>query len=55
MVKSEVYQEVLQHRTAALEDSRLFESTAVSLPAWILRAARGAIRLKALVFPKIRS
>jgi uncharacterized protein (DUF1330 family) len=55
MVKSDAYQKVLEHRTAALEDSRLFETTAVSLPSWILRAARGAIRLKALVFPKIRS
>ncbi len=54
MVKSKVYQEIMVHRTAALEDSRLFESRAVSLPSWLLRAARGAIRLKTLVFPKIR-
>lgn len=54
MVRSAPYQAILHHRTAALADSRLFETRAVRLPRLVLGAARGALRLKALVFPKIR-
>lgn len=53
MVRSEAYQAVMPHRTAALADSRLIETKAVRLPRWILRAARGAVRLKSLVWAQI--
>ncbi len=53
MVRSEAYQAILHHRTAALADSRLIETRAVPLPRWILGAARGLLRLKTRVFPKI--
>jgi uncharacterized protein (DUF1330 family) len=46
MVKSEAYQKIMHHRTAALADSRLFELRAVPLPKWILGAARSFTRLK---------
>jgi len=53
MVKSPAYQAIMHHRTAALSDSRLIETRAARLPSWILRAARVAVRAKALVFPSI--
>ncbi|HSO34421.1 MAG TPA: DUF1330 domain-containing protein [Labilithrix sp.] len=53
MVMSKAYQAVMHHRTAALADSRLIETRAMPLPRWILGAARGLMRAKALVFPKI--
>jgi uncharacterized protein (DUF1330 family) len=54
MVNSSPYRAIFHHRTAALSDSRLVETTAVRLPSWLLRAGRAAIRAKALVFPQIR-
>jgi uncharacterized protein (DUF1330 family) len=54
MVRSPAYQATMHHRTAALSDARLFETRAVRLPRWVLAAARGAFRLKAVVAPKIR-
>ena len=53
MVKSEAYQKIMHHRTAAVDDSRLFETTAVPIPKWVLGAGRGFFRLRALVRPKI--
>lgn len=53
MVSSRAYAEVMQHRTAALEDSRLVETRVARLPRAFLRIARVAIRAKALVRPAI--
>jgi uncharacterized protein (DUF1330 family) len=53
MVKSEPYQAIMHHRTAALADARLIETRAMPLPRWLLGAARQLLRLKTLVFPKI--
>jgi uncharacterized protein (DUF1330 family) len=53
MVKSEAYQSIMHHRTAALADSRLLEMRASRLPRFILGAARGLFRAKAWVLPKI--
>lgn len=54
MVKSQAYQSIMHHRTAALADSRLIETRAVRLPRWVLGAARGVLRAKAWVLPKIK-
>lgn len=54
MVRSDAYQAIMPHRTAALEDSRLIETQALPLPRWLLAPARAAMRLKALVWPAIR-
>jgi uncharacterized protein (DUF1330 family) len=54
MINSPAYRAILHHRTAALSDSRLVETTAMAVPSWILRAGRLAVRAKALVLPKIR-
>jgi len=53
MVRSDAYQAIMHHRTAALWDSRLIETTAVRLPRFLLRAARNVTRAKSLLFPKI--
>jgi uncharacterized protein (DUF1330 family) len=53
MVRSRAYGAILHHRTAALRDSRLIETTAVSLPRWVLRGAGAALRAKALLFPAV--
>ncbi len=53
MVTSDAYRRILHHRTAALADSRLVETEAIALPRWLLRLARGAVRAKALLAPKI--
>ncbi len=53
MVTSDAYRRILHHRTAALADSRLVETAALALPRWFLRLARGAVRAKALLAPKI--
>ncbi|HRI63884.1 MAG TPA: DUF1330 domain-containing protein [Polyangium sp.] len=53
MVESDAYQAIMHHRTAALADSRLFETTVVQLPRFLLRAMRGAVRVKSLLFPQI--
>lgn len=53
MVRSNAYQAVMHHRTAALSDSRLIETSAVRLPRLFLRAARSLVRVKSLVFPKM--
>ncbi|RZU48069.1 uncharacterized protein (DUF1330 family) [Fluviicoccus keumensis] len=54
MVTSAPYQEVMKHRTAALDDSRLIETRAVRIPKTLLNLARGAVRLKTLVRPRLR-
>lgn len=54
MVKSEAYQSIMHHRTAALADSRLIEMRASRLPRCVLGAARALLRAKALVLPKIK-
>ena len=54
MVRSDSYQAIMHHRTAALLDSRLVETRAMRLPRWILGAARRLLRAKALLLPKIR-
>jgi len=53
MVRSKAYQAIMHHRTAALVDSRLIETSAVRLPRLFLRAARSVVRAKSLLFPKI--
>ncbi len=53
MVTSDAYQEIVHHRSAALEDSRLIETKARRLPKLILSAAKGAFRLKSLLMPKV--
>lgn len=53
MVRSDAYREIMLHRTAALADSRLIETSAVRLPRWLLGAARGLRRARALVRPAI--
>jgi uncharacterized protein (DUF1330 family) len=53
MVKSEAYQRIMHHRTAALADSRLIETRAMWLPSWVLGAARGLVRLKTALLPKV--
>lgn len=53
MVSSRAYAEVMPHRSAALEDSRLVETRVARLPRSLLRLARAAIRVKALVRPAI--
>ncbi len=53
MVKSPAYQAIMHHRTAALSDSRLVETRARGIPRWVLGAARAAVRVRALLFPKI--
>jgi uncharacterized protein (DUF1330 family) len=53
MVKSDAYQRIMHHRTAALSDSRLIETRAVPLPKWVLAAAGGLSRLKTLFRPAI--
>ncbi len=53
MVTSAPYQEVMKHRTAALDDSRLFETRTRRLPKAILGVARGVVRLKGLVWPRL--
>ena len=53
MVRSNAYQAAMHHRTAALLDSRLIETSAVRLPRFLLRAARSVTRAKSLLFPKI--
>ena len=54
MVTSKPYQEIMHHRTAALSDSRLVETRAGFIPRWVLGAARGLVRAKALIFPQIK-
>lgn len=54
MVSSEAYQAIMHHRTAALADSRLVETQAVALPRWIFKIARGLMRAKARLLPRIR-
>lgn len=55
MVRSEAYQRVMIHRTAALSDSRLIETRATFVPRIALRAASAALRVGALVgFGKVR-
>lgn len=49
MVNSPAYREVMKHRTAALADSRLIETTAAFLPKSLLKLGRAAIRAKALI------
>lgn len=49
MVKSEPYQAIIHHRTAALADSRLIETRAVPLPRWLLGVGRRLLRLKTIV------
>lgn len=53
MVRSAAYQAVSHHRTAALEDSRLIETTAAFLPRFLFRAARRVVQVKSLLFPEI--
>lgn len=53
MVKSDAYQAIMPHRSAALSDSRLIETRAMRLPRWFLGAARGLLRVKAWFSPKI--
>ena len=53
MVTSDAYQQIVHHRSAALDDSRLIETKAQRLPKMILSAAKGAFRLKSLFKPKI--
>ena len=53
MVRSDAYQAILHHRTAALADSRLIETRATWFPRWLLSALRGLTRAKALVSPKL--
>jgi uncharacterized protein (DUF1330 family) len=53
MVRSEAYQAVMHHRTAALSDSRLIETSVVRLPRLLLRGMRGAVRAKSWLFPRI--
>lgn len=53
MVGSAPYQEVMKHRTAALDDSRLIETRTRRLPKAVLGVARGVVRLKGLVWPKL--
>lgn len=55
MVTSAVYQQVLPHRTAALQDSRLIETQVKKIPKVLMSLARGAIRLKALALPSIKN
>ena len=54
MVKSDAYQAIMPHRTAALADSRLIELRAGALPAWLLRGAGAVVRARAVGFPKVR-
>jgi uncharacterized protein (DUF1330 family) len=54
MIESEAYRAILHHRTAALADARLIETRPGRLPHWILRAARAAIRARALISPRVR-
>ena len=53
MIKSKAYQSIVHHRTAALIDSRLVETRALPLPPWKIGIARTAVRMKALLFPKV--
>lgn len=53
MVSSAAYARIMHHRTAALVDSRLIETRAAPLPRVILGVARGLMRAKALVRPKL--
>lgn len=53
MVTSSAYQKVLPHRTAALADSRLIETQVKPLPKRLLSLARGVVRLKTWVSPRI--
>jgi uncharacterized protein (DUF1330 family) len=53
MISSDAYQAIMHHRTAALADSRLIETRAIGLPRFILGAARGLVRAKALFLPKV--
>ncbi|MFI5298359.1 MAG: DUF1330 domain-containing protein [Polyangiales bacterium] len=53
MVKSDAYQAIMPNRTAALADSRLIETRAAFVPRWLLGAARGLLRVKTIVWPKI--
>jgi uncharacterized protein (DUF1330 family) len=53
MVRSDAYQAIMHHRTAALADSRLVETRAVSLPRWVLGLARRALRMKTLLVPRV--
>jgi uncharacterized protein (DUF1330 family) len=53
MVHSEAYQRLMEHRTAALADSRLIELREGRLPRWAFRVARALVRLKARVLPVV--
>lgn len=53
MVTSDAYLEIVHHRSAALDDSRLIETKAQRLPKLVLSAAKGAYRLKSLLMPKV--
>lgn len=53
MVRSDAYQAILKHRTAALLDSRLVETKTVRLPSLMLGAMRNVVRIKSLFFPKM--
>lgn len=53
MVTSPVYQQAMPHRTAALADSRLIETQAKRLPKAVLALARGVVRIKGLLLPRI--
>ncbi|MBI2388107.1 MAG: DUF1330 domain-containing protein [Deltaproteobacteria bacterium] len=53
MVTSDAYQAIMHHRTAALSDSRLIETTAVRIPRLLLSVARQATRVKALIWPRL--
>lgn len=53
MISSAAYKEVVQHRNAAIADSRLIETTSVRIPKIVLRLARRATRIKRLIMPRI--
>jgi len=53
MVRSDAYQAIMHHRTAALFDSRLIETSALRLPRLFLHVAGRVVRVKSWLFPKI--
>jgi uncharacterized protein (DUF1330 family) len=53
MISSAAYKEVVQHRNAAIADSRLIETISVHIPKIVLRLARRATRIKRFIMPRI--
>lgn len=55
MVTCEAYQEIVHHRTAALENSRLIETKMKKLPKVILSVVKGVFRLTSMIKPSATS